>query len=353
MIFEKLPFSEDQTPAESLGWMMMGYRMTQLVYVAAELGIADYLVDSPKSIAKLATYIEADKENLHRIMRALVSIGLFDLNDSDEYVLNSISQLLCQNTEGSLRNFAIRHGAPWSWLPWGALIHAIRTGENAFEHVFGQSHWKYLNNHPDIQEGFSCSMAESTAMLSAEILDIVDFPENSTVIDVGGGFGFLLANILKGYPTVTGVILEQAEVVQRANEILEQQNVMHRCKLVSGDFFEEVPQRGDIYILQRIIHDWEDTKALIILRNCRKVMGEKSRLLIIERIMPNGPSPSPVKIVDISVMVLYGSGKERTELEIRNLLAKADLEISRILPLPTPYALIETAGYSLIEVVPN
>jgi len=353
MIFEKSPFSEEQTPVENLGWMMMGYRMTQLVYVAAELGIADHLFDSPKSVAELATSIEVDKDNLYRVMRALVSINIFDLNEKDEYMLNSISRLLCQNTEGSLRSFAIRHGAPWSWLPWGALIHAIRTGENAFEHVFGQSHWEYLSNHPDIQEGFSCSMAESTAMLSAAIEDMVNFPENGKVIDVGGGFGFLLGDILKGHPTITGILFEQAEVIQRAKGILERQNVMHRCQLVSGNFFEGVPQSGDLYILQRIIHDWEDSKALQILKNCRKAMGEKSRLLIIERIMPNGPNPSPVKIVDVTVMVLYGNGKERTELEIRNLLSKANLVISRILPLPTSSAVIETAGYSLIEAVPN
>jgi hypothetical protein len=352
MIFERYPYPADIPPAEKLGLLMMGYRMTQLVYVAAELGIADQLWEGPKSAAELALLVGADREYLFRIMRALVSIGVFDQNENEEYLLNPLSEFLCQRVEGSLHKIAIRHGAEWTWLPWGELIHAVRTGTPAFDHAFGRSHWEYLAGHPDVNEGFSCSMAESAALITSAVLRQYEFSEIGTIIDVGGGYGSLLAGILKAYPTTLGVLFDQAEVVSRAGETLTHQGVINRCECISGDFFTAVPSGGDVYILQRIIHDWNDAKALQILKNCRKAMGNSGKLLIVDRIMPGTSAPSPVKIVDITVMVLYGGGRERTELEFRDLLAQANIRISRMIPLQTESSMIETAGYFLMEGLP-
>jgi hypothetical protein len=352
MIFDQYPYPEDIPPAEKLGLLMMGYRLTQLVYVAAELHIADILSDCPKSAEELAILLNADPDKLRRIMRALISIGVFDQHENGKYGLNPISVLLCQNNTDSVHHLAIRHGAQWTWLPWGALIHTVRTGIPAFDYVYGQSHWEYLANHPDVREGFNRSMAESTAWVSSEMLRLYVFPEECTVVDVGGGYGLLLSAILKAYPGAVGILLEQADVVQMASEILSQQDVIDRCMVMDGDFFSDIPTNGDVYILQRIIHDWEDARALQILKNCRKAMGESSKLLIVERIMPDTPVSSPVKIVDITVMVLYGGGRERTELEFKALLSEANFEVSRIIPLQSTSSIIEAAGYSIIEAVP-
>jgi len=331
----------------------MGYRMTQLVYVTAALGIADELRDNPKTVDELASLVNANPEYLCRLLRSLVSIGLFDQTESGKYALNPLSELLCRGTEGSLWNFAVRHGAAWTWLPWGELLQSVKTGKPAFDHALGLSHWEYLANHPDVREVFSSSMAESTAQVSDALLHQYKFPQEGVIMDIGGGYGVLLANILTAYPTATGVLYEQADVVQKAGKTLIQKGLMERCKIISGSFFEKVPPHGDIYILQRILHDWEDAKALQILKNCRKAMRESGKLLIIERIMPDTPVPSPVKIVDITVMVLYGGGRERTEAEFKALLAEANIRMSRIIPLPTSSSMIEAAGYCLIEGIPT
>jgi hypothetical protein len=352
MIFEQSPFNQEATAREKLGLMMMGYRMTQLVYVAAELRIADQLSDGPRSAAEIAGLVGVQPGHLFRVLRALATIGVFDHKEDDIFALNPLSELLRDNARGSVRDYAIRHGAEWSWLPWGALLHSVRTGETAFDHALGLSHWEYMARHPHVEKDFGCSMAESTTQISAAVLDNYDFPERGLVVDVGGGHGALLTAILEAYPAASGMLFDQAGIVETARSTLAHRDLLNRCQLVAGDFFSEIPVGGDVYILHRIIHDWDDERAVQILRNCRMSMGDRGRLLIIDRIMPEASIPSPVKIVDVTVMVLYGTGRERTEQEFRQLLAQASLRLVKVHPLRVPASLIEAAGYWLLEGAP-
>lgn len=351
MVFERLPFPQEATAKEKLGLLMMGYRMTQLVYVAAELGIADRLADGPRSAEELAMLVGADSDHLFRVLRALASIGVFEQRRNGSFALNSLSELLCESVEGSVRDSAIRHGAEWSWLPWGALLHSVRTGEPAFDHALGLSHWEYMARHPRPRAAFGRSMVESTAWISSALVDAYDFPEQGTIVDVGGGHGTLLADILQAYPRAAGILLDRKEVVEMARETLSRCGVFDRCQLVPGDFFSGVPEGGNVYILKRIIHDWDDAHAIQILHNCRKAMVNNARMLIVERLLPEESIPSPVKIVDITVMVLYREARERTELEFQKLMAQAGLRLVKTHPLYVPDALIEAAGFSLLEVV--
>jgi hypothetical protein len=163
------------------------------------------------------------------------------------------------------------------------------------------------------------------------------FMAESLVVDVGGGRGGLLSAILDRHPTVRGILFDQPQVVA-APDRLADGRFTGRWEPLAGDFFSAVPPAGDIYLLKRIIHDWDDSRALAILRNCRTAMGRDARLLIVDAVMLPGNAPDPNKFMDVNIMTMT-PGRERTEAEFRQLCASAGLRVLRLLPLPSPATL--------------
>jgi hypothetical protein len=323
----------------ALQQMTNGYWATQIIYVAAKLGIAELLKDGPRGVETLAHATETHAPSLYRLMRALAGLGVFRENEDGEYEATALGRCLVSGSPGALRARAILNGDEW-YTGWGGLLHSVRTGETAFDRIAGMPFFEHLTANPETAAVFNEAMASSTESAARAVADAYDFSRFETIVDVGGGTGAFLAGILQANPRARGVLFDRPNVVGGARQLLTSAGVADRCNVVAGDFFEAVPGGGDIYILSWIIHDWDDDRGVTILKNCRRAMADDARLLVIEQVIPPGNQPSLSKLYDLHMLVLSG-GRERREDEYRALLAAADLQLTRIIPTDVPRSVIE------------
>jgi hypothetical protein len=315
------PQGEDVARAQAaLQQMTNGYWVTQIIYVAARFGIADLLKDGPRTISELARSTRTHAPTLYRVMRALSGLGVFRENDDGTFE-------------------AIMNGEEW-YRAWGGLLESLRTGETAFDHVFGMPFFEYLSANAGSAAIFNEAMASSTELAARAVAEVYDLSGVGTIVDVGGGTGAFLAGILMANPQARGVLFDRPDVVADANGILTGAGVASRCAVIAGDFLEAVPSGGGAYILSWIIHDWDDDRAVTILKNCRRAMADDARLLILEQVVPRGNEPSLSKLYDLHMLVLY-RGRERREDEYRALLAAANLHLARVIPTRVPRSVIE------------
>lgn len=319
----------EMPPAERLNEMIRGSDLTQLIYVAAKLGVADLLGDGPKSAEELAGAAGAHPRALYRVMRALASVGVFAMQEDHRFSLTPLAEPLRTDAPDSKRDWAMMWGEEWTWRAWGNLLHSVKTGETAFDDVAGMGLFQYLEGNREAAEVFNNVMTRGSEDIQDEVIGACDFSDTGTVVDVGGGHGALLAAILKAHPHMRGVLVDQPSVVEGAGGVVEAAGVSDRCKLIGGSFFDSVPAGGDVYILKWIIHDWDDEKASVILKNCRTAMSVGGRLLIVDRVVPPANEPFPGWRGDVTMMVLPG-GLERTEAEFRALLESAGFRLSKV-----------------------
>ncbi len=320
--------------------MIMGFRITQLIHVAATLGIADLLKQGPQSVERLAQSVGADAHALHRLLRALASIGIFAETTEGQFGLTPLAALLQEDTPGSLRGLAILYGEKWLWDVYGTLLYSVKTGRTGFPRIHGQTFFEYLGQHPESARSFNQAMSSYSGQEATAVLEAYDFSGMTKLVDVGGGHGGLLAAILKRYPAMSGVLFDLKPVLDGAPEELTQAGVMSRCDLVAGDFFVAVPQGGDAYLLKSVLHNWDDTQCVRILQNCRKVMQPGGRLLVVERVLPLGNEPSEAKLFDINMLVVLG-GSERTEFEYASIFAQAGFKLTRVIATRSPLSIVE------------
>jgi hypothetical protein len=323
--------------------MVTGCWISQALYVAAKLGIADLLQEGPQSCTQLAEATQTHAETLYRVLRALASVGIFVEDEEGRYRLTPLAKPLCTDAPGSLRAFAIMLGEPEHWRAWEGVLHSVRTGQPAFDHVFGIPLFQYFPAHPEAARLFDDAMTSRSAQENTAIIAAYDFTAAHTVVDVGGGQGSLLAAILDGHPHACGVLFDLPHVLAPARTRLESAGQAARWAFVAGDFFAAVPAGGDLYLLKKVIHDWDDERAQQILMNCRTAMAGTGRLLLIEPVIPPGNAPSFNKLLDLLMLVWNAGGRERTEREHQGLLASAGFRLSRVIPT--------RAGVSIIEAV--
>ncbi|MCX6020187.1 MAG: methyltransferase, partial [Chloroflexi bacterium] len=268
-------------PAAMLQFMIGGVTTSQLIYVAAKLGIADCLHDGPKGSDQLAAEVGAQPESLYRLLRALAVMGLFTETEGRAFALSPLGALLQTTAPQSLRAWAILHGEEL-YRTWEGLLHSVQTGQPGFDHAYGIGWWDYLDQHPQTAAVFNQRMTSVFAQRNTAIAAAYAFWACRTIVDVAGGQGSLLAAILNAHPSVRGVLFDLPAVVEAAPPLLEQAGVGKRCEVVGGDMFDALPSGGDAYLLATIIHDWNDEQAVAILRNCRRAMTDQAKLLLIE-----------------------------------------------------------------------
>ncbi len=236
-------------------------------------------------------------------------------------------------------------GMPFHRYPWTDLYESVQTGESAFDRVHGTKVFDYLAEHPEDAAVFDAVMTSISTSETVSIVQAYDFTHFSTIVDVGGGRGGLLAAILSANPHLQGVLFDVPAVVAGADDVISGAEVVDRCKVVSGDFFDSVPEGGDAYLLSNVIHDWDDDRALEILSTCRAAMADTACVLLAESVLPEGAAPSMGKLVDLEMLVMTSGGRQRTGAEFRTLLGRAGLRLTCIVP--------STGLISLVEAVPD
>ena len=314
-----------QRPSLALIELVNGYRVTQAIRVAAQLGIADLLATGPRTSDDLAAATSANPGALYRLLRALAAAGVFREEEDQRFALTPVGDCLRRDAPESIYGWAMFVGGTDHWQLWGALDYSIRTGENARRHVSGTDGWTYRQQHPETDVEFDLAMASIANLVIATLLPIFDFGRFATIVDVGGGNGFLLAAILARNPGSRGILFDQPHVVAGAATVLEQAGVADRCEVVGGSFFEAVPGGGDAYLMKSIIHDWEDAESIAILRSCRAAMAEGASLLLVERVLgpPNDVPDS--KFSDLNMLIGPG-GRERWNEEYARLFEATGFE---------------------------
>ena len=316
--------------------MATAYWVSQAIYVAAKLGVADLLVDGPQSCVALAAATRSDPSSLFRLLRALSSVGVFSQQDNDCFALSRLAEPLRSNVPGSLREILITLGEI-HYQACGELLHSVQTGTPAFTKAFGTKLFDYLPQNPDAAAAFNQGMTNLSSLLGHAVLLAYDFSGISSIVDVGGGEGALLRRILELNPEMTGMVLDLPNAIESYNRAPTDRS---RCSYVVGNFFDSVPEGADAYLLCGVIHDWDDDHAITILSNCRKAMTRNGRVLIVDMIVPQTKSVSFSKLLDLNMMVMTG-GRERTKAEFHALLNAADYRVTRIIPTMAPQSIIE------------
>ena len=328
----------ENTPSSAavLRRLIMGFRLSQALFVVAELRIADLLKDGARSSDDLADASGAHGPSLYRILRLLASEGVFTETGDGHFALTALAEPLL----GDLRARALFEAEACVWQAWGGLLHSVRTGEANFDHVHGKPFFRYLGEHPATAAKFDDLMAAQTTGWADAVIEAYDFSDIGTLVDVGGGYGALLGAILAAHPAMEGVLCDLPHVVEGAGPRLEAAGVAARCRTVGGDFFDSVPAGGDAYIMKHVLHDWDDDRCVTILANCRRVMPPDGRLLVVEVLIEPGNEPDYAKYLDVNMLVLL-SGCERMEAAYRRLFEKAGFALARTVPTMAEISLIE------------
>src|SRR5215213_10564468 len=308
-------------PSLALRRLVNGYQVTQAIHVAAVLGLADLLADGPRSSDDLAAATTTHPGTLYRLLRALAGVGVFREEDR-HFALTDLGACLRVDAPEPLAGWAAFVGESSHWQAWSALLHSVRTGENAFRHVHGIDSWTFRSRRPELSASFDRAMTDLSRQLSAAILAAYDFGCFGQIIDVGGGNGAFLAAILAKHPEMRGVLFDQPHVVSGAGPVLTAAGVADRCEVVGGSFFDAIPTGGDAYILKAILHDWEDQPCVQILQTCRRAMADGTALLVVERELGRLNQDPDAKFSDLNMLV-GPMGRERTPAEYAALFTAA------------------------------
>ena len=329
------------TAAAKLLRLIWGIHISRAVYAAAELGIADLLAKGPVSTEELARVTCTHEPSLYRVLRLLAALGVFDEQHPRYFSLTVLGDRLRSDQPAGMRSWATFLDALGGARPFEHILDTVKTGRPGFDAVFGMGVFDFLAEYPENAAAFDAAMSERTATFAPSVAGAYDFSDIRTVIDVGGGRGTLLAAILRKHGHLHGVLLETPAVAARAKELLDAIDIADRSEVRAGDFFEQVPERADCYVLANVLHDWDDARATKILLNCRRSMARAGRVLIIERLFPeDGGDAVPTLLSDINMLVITG-GRERTNDEYGELLRCAGLKLGNIQPVAFPYGVIE------------
>ena len=326
--------------------VVYGFMPAQILHVGARLNIADELAGGPRTLGELVAATGTHGPSLRRLLQGLACLNVLGETADGRYELTAAGQQLRADVPNSIRAAVLLFCSEAMWRSWSALEYSVRTGDIAWDHVHGSSFFDYMDEHAAESTTFNSAMADRTRAAVPKIIGNYDFSRFTRLVDVGGGNGQLLATILTSTPELRGVLFDQPAGVSDARDMMWATGVADRCEITAGDFFAGVPTGGDAYLLKSVIHNWDDDKATAILRNCRKAMGDKGTLLLVERIMPpRVESPAFGRIVWSDVNMLVNTfGRERTEAEYGALFAAAGFELTGRKPTsddPVDYQLLE------------
>lgn len=323
------------SPHDALLRMIQGAMGTELVGLMARLGLPDALRDGPRASGEVASALGLHAGALHRLMRGLVMYDLLFEDDAGRFGLTATGALLRTDVPDSMHDAACwMHDIGYPAVH--GLRHTVRTGEVAFDYVFGTSLFEHLATHRDSGERFDRLMTASTRGVAREALALYDFSRFQRIFDVGGGNGAFLAEILRAHPGASGTLVDMPAVAESARRRFEAEGLAARCTVRPCDFFEEVPPGGDLYLLSRVLHDWDDSGCIRLLRRCHRAMSGRGRLLVIEQLLESRVRKNPGAVAADLEMLTMLPGRERTRDELRALLTPAGFSIREVVPVRSP-----------------
>jgi ubiquinone/menaquinone biosynthesis C-methylase UbiE len=328
-------------PDAQLLQLVLGMFVSRSLAVVAELGIADRLKERAMGVPELARLTDSNPDGLYRVLRALAAVGVFKAQADRCFANNELSTLLRADVPGSMRANVLWFSDVSGWKAWGRLDHSVRTGRPAFDEVFGSDCFTWLQGHASSFALFHQTMTGLSAASGSAVASAYDFSSVRKLVDVGGGQGTLLSMLMDHFPNLKGVLFDRPEVIQSARELLMNGGHKADIEAVAGDFFEAVPAGADAYLMKHIIHDWDDEHCIRLLSNCRRAMAPGGRVLIVDFVLSDRPEATMTKLIDLEMLVMTPSGRERTEQEFCSLLARAGLKFSRLIPTQSPVSVVE------------
>ncbi|WP_020673543.1 methyltransferase [Amycolatopsis nigrescens] len=326
--------TESSTASGTLMRWLSGSVATRVMGVVSRMNLADAIGDGV-DLDDLAAAYEIPPERMIRLLRALVDLDLCVPSGQDRFALTELGSLLRKESPGSMADLVRLYTDQATHEVWMNLEAGLRSSRAAFDEVFGMRFFEYLRKEPELSEVYNAAMGQLTRGVAAALPEHYDFGGAGTVTDIGGGDGTLLAAVLERHPGLSGTVFDRAEVAAQAADTLRAAGVLDRCTIATGDFFQAVPAGAELYLIKSILHDWDDDSAATILRRCREAMSARSRLLIIEQVLPeigNPGAPGDPDLADLTMLVIYG-GKERTRAEFDQLCLRAGLIVTDVVPL--------------------
>lgn len=330
--------TEDRYAPKRVRQMLRGHVLTQIVASAVRFKIFDHLADGAASADRLSSLTGIGVNELQRFLRALEGLDLLQAAGAGAYEATPLGKLL--RRDGLAHGNALLSGGHY-YAAWQALDHCLLTGQSGFQRELGVSLWDMFSSDPTVSEAFSRTMRANTAPVVEELLQVYEFPPDGIVADLGAGDGTLLGVLLQRFPAMRGIAVEQASVVPFLSASIEEYGVGSRCEVVSGNLLDGAPSGADLYVLKSVVHNWDDAQALQMLRKCTDPLGERGRLLLIERAMDlQNPDKLGSAVLDLTMLVLFGA-HDRTADEYRQLLELAGLKVSAPLWTPSGVLLLE------------
>lgn len=328
-------------PYVSLLDRFMGAATTSLVHNAARLRLADLLREGPQTAEYLATKTGTRADPLERMLQALVSVNVFQRLPDGRFANNHLSSGLISGTHENIRGFSEFFGLQPLVRTWGDLSRTLQEEGNAFERVNGKSSWAWMSEDAPALAAFVEGMSSMTAALAPSIAAAYPFGEVKKVCDVGGGVGIVLAALLTRHPHLQGVLYDDPSMLAEAPRFLQPLGVLNRIELTPGNFMERVPRGADAYLLKTVVHNWDDARAIQLLKNCRAAMDPGHRLLVADFV--NGPDTGGtlVPFMDITGMMVFANGRERTPEDMAQLFSQAGFQYRRLVKLPASQGVFE------------
>ncbi len=331
-------------PQLALYQLATGHYLSQALYVAAKLGIAELLADGPRPSTELAEATATHAPSLNRVLRLLASVGVFEEREDGSFALTPLGECLRPGVPGSARAMVMLFAGERSQDAWKDLEYCVRTGQPVFRKRGLDNPFTDPARTPEYAANFDAAMADVARLAAVAVAAAYDFAPLRTVVDVGGGNGALLIGILTAHPHLHGIVFDQPPAAERATQQIAQHGLAERCAAVGGDFFSAVPPGADAYLLKHVIHDWNDERAIAILTNCHRAMPENGKLLIVEGVYPRRIDQSldarGAAANDVNMLVNTG-GRQRSEAEFRSLYDAAGFTLTRIVPTRARFSVIE------------
>jgi hypothetical protein len=335
------PTEDERAAAAAVLRMISGIHISRVVYVAAELGLADRLAGGPMNSTELAQATQTHEPSLYRVLRVLASLGVLTEDADRSFDLTLLGERLRTDVPASMRSWAMLVESLGGVRAFEPIIETVRTGTPGVDLAHGMSIFEFVETHPQLAQGFHAAMSDRTAQFAPSVAAGYDFSAMRIVADIGGGKGTLLAAVLRANGHLHGVLFDLPGVVANAREVLRNAGVEDRCEIVPGDFFTRVPEGADAYIMANVLHDWDDARSVGILHSCRAAMATGGRVLIVERLIPDDPAAALLVLLSDINMLVFTGGKERTNAQYGKLLTEAGLNPGRVLPFAPPYGVIE------------